>query len=221
MNVTIFGATGMVGIEVLHQCLEHHQVGRVVTVGRNRTGVTHDKLIEVDHHDFTDYSPLEAHLSETAICLYCLGVYQGTVSTATFWEVTCTYLKALIEALERTNTDMTFCLSSAQGADPRERSPFLFAKAKGRAERVLLESRIQRKYAFRPGYIRPGRKTSKSRVPDWLVRPFYRLVPAIGIDAADLARVMVHVGVNGFDHAVLHNGEMRHLAASIRGRSPS
>jgi uncharacterized protein YbjT (DUF2867 family) len=47
MNVVIFGATGMIGQGVLRQALAAEDVDRVVTVGRNKTDVTHPKLEQI------------------------------------------------------------------------------------------------------------------------------------------------------------------------------
>ena len=219
LRATVLGATGMVGIEVLHQCLGHPRIERVVTIGRRKTGVLHTQLREAELADFRDYSVVEQHLRETDVVFHCLGVYQGKVPPDQYWEVTCTYLKHLIDVLERVRPQVTFCLFSAQGADASERSPLLFAKAKGRAERLLTESALGATYIFRPGFINPGRKTSRSRIPAWLVRPFYKLIPAIGIDAAELARVMVHVGTEGSEQRVFGNRDIRRLAVAVPAES--
>lgn len=161
MKVVIFGATGMVGSEVLHECFVCDQFHQVITVGRHVSGLGHAKLTEIEHKDFHNYSSLESELSDPDICFYCLGVYQGQVSKELFWEITVDYLTALIHTLEQVNREITFCLFSAQGADPSERSMMRFAKAKGRAEKRLLESQIEKAYIFRPGFIMPGRKRPK------------------------------------------------------------
>ena len=168
IDVLIFGATGMVGTEVLHQCLGRDQIDRVVTIGRHATGIVHPKLVEIEHQNFLDFALLEAELSDADICIYCLGVYQNQVPADTFWEITVDYLSALIDVLESVNRNLTFCLFSAQGADPTEKSPFRFAKAKGRAEKILLDSAIHRKYIFRPGYIKPGRKSATAGWSGWI-----------------------------------------------------
>jgi uncharacterized protein YbjT (DUF2867 family) len=69
--------------------------------------------------------------------------------------------------LEKVNKELTFCLFSAQGADQTEKSPFRFAKAKGRAEKILLESGVRQKYIFRPGYIKPGRISAQAGWTEW------------------------------------------------------
>lgn len=216
MKSIIFGATGMVGIEVLHCCLQERQFQQVITIGRKKTNIDNPKLREIEHDNFLDFTSLEPEILQADICFYCLGVYQGMVSTDKFWEITCDYLAALIESIERCDNDITFCLFSAQGADPTERSRILFAKAKGRAEKQLLDSNISRKYIFRPGYINPGQKEAKSRIPFWLIKPFYKLFPFIGIDAPDLARVMVDVGLNGHDLKIFENGDLRRRVKVLR-----
>ena len=119
MNVLIFGATGMVGREVLVQCLAAPMVDTVVAIGRRRSDVQHPKLREIEHRDFLDFSDLRAEFSQADVYIYCVGVYQGQVSKGQFWEITVDYLQALISALEQSNKDLRFCLFSAQGASIR------------------------------------------------------------------------------------------------------
>lgn len=216
MKAILFGATGMVGMEVLDQCLESEQIQQVVTIGRKAPGIKHPKLLEMKHKSFLDYSSLEQVLSKADICFYCLGVYQNKVPKETFWEITVDYLDALLGTLERVNTSITFCLFSAQGADPNERSPFLFAKAKGRAEKILSDSKISTRYIFRPGFINPAKKSKKSMVSVWAFRLFYKLVPSIGIDASELAKVMVNVSLNGNEKYLLENRDLRSVAKNIQ-----
>lgn len=209
MNVLILGATGMVGGELLAHCLAHEKITNVVSAGRRRSGVQHPKLKEIEHRDFLDYSALEATLAQADVCFHCLGVYQAQVSKAEFWRITVDYLEALVRAFERTNKEVRFCLFSAQGASRSERSPLLFARAKGRAETVLLASGLAEKYVFRPGYIMPGPRKRNSTLSMRLFEPIYRLFPRIGIDAPELARVMVDVGVNRHATTVFENRDLR------------
>jgi nucleoside-diphosphate-sugar epimerase len=212
MNVAIFGATGMVGTEVLHQCLNSDQINNVLTIGRHKTGLAHPKLRDIEHQNFLDFSSLESELLQVDIFFYCLGVYQNQVEADKFWEITVDYLAALIGSLEHVNRDLTFCLFSTQGADPSEKSLFRFAKAKGRAERILSDSSILKKYAFRPGFINPGRKSAQTRWSGRIAQVICELIPSIGIDATDIAKVMIKVGLNGNSKSLLSNREMRGLA---------
>jgi nucleoside-diphosphate-sugar epimerase len=53
MKVVIFGGTGMVGNGVLLRCLDDARVERVLLVSRNPTDVSHRKIREIVHADFT------------------------------------------------------------------------------------------------------------------------------------------------------------------------
>jgi nucleoside-diphosphate-sugar epimerase len=215
MKAAIFGATGMVGTEVLHQCLSSDQIDNVLAIGRQTTGLVHPKLRDVEHKNFLEFSSLESEFSCIDIIFYCLGVYQNQVEADKFWEITVDYLAALISTLERVNRDQTFCLFSAQGADPSEKSLFRFANAKGRAEKILSNSSILKKYAFRPGYINPGRKNAQTGWSGSIAQLIYKLIPWIGIDAVDIAKVMIKVGLNGDSKSLLSNREMCGLAKII------
>jgi uncharacterized protein YbjT (DUF2867 family) len=215
MKAVIFGATGMVGSEVLQECLSSDQFQQVVTVGRHLSGLEHAKLTEIEHKNFQDFSSLESELSDVDICYYCLGVYQGQVSKELFWEITVDYLTALIYTLEQVNKEIVFCLFSAQGADPDEKSLMRFANAKGKAEKLLSDSKIEKAYMFRPGFIMPGRKSPKLTFAIRAFLPVYRFFPFIGIDASDLAKVMVNVGLNGCEMPVFENRDIRSFTSSL------
>jgi nucleoside-diphosphate-sugar epimerase len=209
MKALILGATGMVGSEVLTQCLSHDQLEHVLCVGRRSTDIEHPKLLEIEHGDFLNFSSLSADLENVDVVFYCLGVYQAKVSKKQFWKITVDYLDALVQVLERANNTMRFCLFSAQGASASEKSLIRFAKAKGRAENILLASRLEEKYIFRPGYIMPGPASKNVTISARLFEPIYRLVPVIGIDASELARVMIDVGINRHDMTIFENRDLR------------
>ena len=215
-SAAVFGATGMVGVEVLHVCLAEPRIARVVTVGRRPTRVVHEKLREVMVPGLTDLSAAADALRDVDLIVYTVGVYTGRVPEDEFFRITCGYLAGLLRLLEQIGSRATFCLMSAGGADPSEKSRLVFARAKGRAERLLLESSLPAKYILRPGYIAPGRQKSRTRIPDWLSLPAYRLFPFIGIDAVDLARVMVLVGLEGGAQTLFENADIRRYA----GRHP-
>ena len=212
MKTVLFGATGMTGIEVLHLALADPRITQVTSIGRRSTGVVHPKLREVTHSDFLDLAPVAEPLRQAELIIHCLGVYQNNVPADEFWKVTVGYLDALLMTLKQQNADPRFCLMGAQGADPTEKSPFLFAKAKGRAEQHLMDSHLSRKHIFRPGYIKPGRLGgSRSTMPEWIAQPLFKLLPFMGIAAVDLARVMVEVGVAGSDQILFTNADMRRM----------
>ncbi|HYD19833.1 MAG TPA: NAD-dependent epimerase/dehydratase family protein, partial [Flavipsychrobacter sp.] len=74
LRAIVTGATGMVGEGVLHECLNHADVERVLVISRRPCGVSHPKLKEIIHADFYDFSAIENQLSGYNTCFFCLGV---------------------------------------------------------------------------------------------------------------------------------------------------
>lgn len=211
MKALLFGATGMVGGEVLRLSLDDDRITRVISVGRRASGVEHQKLSEIIHTDYEDYTAIEEELTAADFCFFCIGVYQNDVPADVFWRITCDYQDALVSVLEKVAPNVTFCLFGAQGAKPDESSWFRFANAKGRAERLLFTSKLKKKYVFRPGYIHPSREMSSKKLSYQFMGPVFRLFPGIGITAKELAYVMLRIGIEGGKKTVFENGEMRDL----------
>jgi putative NADH-flavin reductase len=63
VKVILFGATGMVGQGVLRECLLDPEVESVLAIGRTATGQQHERLHEIVHEDFCDFSPIEDKLA--------------------------------------------------------------------------------------------------------------------------------------------------------------
>lgn len=74
INAIITGATGMVGEGVLHECLLHPDVESVLVIGRRPCSVHHEKLKEIVHNDFFDFSDIDNQLTGYNACFFCLGI---------------------------------------------------------------------------------------------------------------------------------------------------
>ena len=210
MKVLVTGGTGLVGNAVLRQSLEHPETARVVSLGRRRAALDSPKLTEVIVEDFLDLAPVERHLKGVGLCLYCLAAYSNRMDRAAYERITVGYLDMLIRSLEAASPGAAFCLFSAGGARRDGKSWLNAFNVKGRAEQRLMAARFPRKYIFRPAYIHPTRPRAHPLLYDPIVKPVFRLFPSIGIESADLARVMVETGLNDpRPEAVLENREMR------------
>lgn len=75
-----------------------------------------------------------------------------------------------------------------------------------------MASELKTKYIFRPGYINPGEINPIKMWSVMIFKPIYKLFPFSGIDAPDLAKVMIHVALNGNETTMLKNGHMRTIA---------
>jgi len=80
-RVAIVGATGMEGGYALRHALDTPSVGTVTAIARRTLGISHSKLKEVLHRDFSDCSPLAESLSGRDAAVFCLGAYTGSVET--------------------------------------------------------------------------------------------------------------------------------------------
>lgn len=215
-TVLMTGATGMVGSFVLQELLSDSRVGRVISLGRRKTGIENDKLIEIVNSNFMDLSNLRTELTGIDTCFHCLGVYEHQVTKEEYYRITCDYQKVLTDMLEQSSPGVTFCLFGAQGADLSEKSRFAYRRGKGMAENLLNRAKLQKKYIFRPGYIHPtgSRKPTGGpyRYVEGISAFMFKLFPAMGITDEDLARGMVRVGLDEeFDSRVFTNKEIKHF----------
>jgi len=214
-TAVITGATGMVGSKALRALLESEQINRVISVSRKKTGVENEKLKEIIHTDFLDFSNLEKDLQGIDICVYCLAVYQNQVSKEKYEEITCDYQKAFTDVFEKSNPNATFVLFGAAGADPTGKSSMTFAKVKGRAENLLLQTKFPKKYILRPGFICPTDKRIPPGTVNKIIMPFmrivYKLFPSTGVYDFELGRALAKVAINGHEKTILENKDIRKL----------
>ncbi len=213
-TVVVFGATGMVGGQVLRHALADPGVGELVSIGRRETGLPDSHLSEILHRDFNDFSPLEGILATADIVHWCLAAYQSQVSPVDYEKITVGYLAALVALLEQVNPTVRICLHGAAGASPEQTASAVFARVKGRAENVLTGSALEDHLIFRPGLIVPTAPGKGRFWPKGLLEALFRLFPALGIKDSDLGAVMSDAGLHSEARGVWENRDIRaHLAA--------
>jgi uncharacterized protein YbjT (DUF2867 family) len=154
MKVVLFGATGMVGQGVLRECLRDPEVERVLVIGRRSIGNQNEKIREIVHRDFLDFSTIEDQLSGYDACFFCLGVSSVGMTEQDYTRVTYDLTMAAAEVLAKKNPGMTFIYVSGAGTDSSEKGSLMWARVKGKTENTLLKLPFKL-YAFRPGYVQP------------------------------------------------------------------
>jgi uncharacterized protein YbjT (DUF2867 family) len=196
-RIAIAGATGMVGGYALRYALDHPAVERVTAIGRRTLGLSHPKLKEVLHGDFSDCSALKEPLSGHDAALFCLGAYTGAVSDAELRKITVDYAIEFARAVRDGSPDAAFSFLSGMGADPTGQSRAAFARYKGEAEKWLLAAGFPRVYIFRPAYIYPVEARKEPNLGYRMLRAIYPafrvLFPGQVIPADDLGRAMVDI----------------------------
>ena len=214
-NVIITGATGMVGSLVLRECLDNNEVQTVTIIVRRSTGITHKKLLEVVHEDFTDYSDISGSFKNKDIAYYCIGIYTGQVSRDEFQKITVDFTKAFANMLKQQSPGATFCFLSGMGADRTERSRMMFAKDKGIAENFLLGKKFSQAYIFRPAYIYPVTPRKEPNFGYKLYRALYPvmkvLFPNGVIESTALAKAMFMAGIEGAEKTTLENKDIKRI----------
>ena len=220
-SLVIVGASGMVGGYALRYSLDNPAIGVVTVIGRKKLGISHPKLKEVLHQDFTDCSALAQPLTGQDAAIFCLGVYTGAVPDPEFRKITVEYTIEFARILRASSPAAAFSFLSGMGADQTGRSRVPFARYKGEAEKALLAAGFHRLYIFRPAYIYPVKQREEPNFSYRLLRVIYpvfrMLFPNQVIPADDLARAMVNAAVSGKrerESVVLENREIRAIASS-------
>ena len=199
-RLVIVGGTGMVGGHALRYALDLPAVERVTSISRRKSGISHPKLAEVLHQDFSNCSELAQTLAGQDAAVFCLGTYTGTVTEAEMRKITVDYTVEFTRVFHRSSSDASFSFLSGSGADPTGRSRMAFARYKGEAEKALLGSGFPRLYIFRPAYIYPVEPRKEPNFSYRLLRSVYPvfqlLFPNQVIRADDLAKSMVDIAIH-------------------------
>jgi hypothetical protein len=216
INTIIFGTTGMVGEGVLDECLNHSDVESVLVINRRPCGITHDKLKEIIHQDFYDFSPIEDQLFGYNACYFCLGVSSVGMIEEDYRRITHDMTMNIAKLLVKNNPQMTFCYVSGAGTDSTENGRSMWARIKGKTENDLMKLPFKDSYMFRPGYIQPIKGLKNTYKIYKVTSPFYPILrilfPKYVVTLKEVGRSMIHAVLQGSDVKVLECEGIRLLA---------
>jgi len=216
IKVILFGATGMVGEGVLLKALHHQDIESVLVIGRRSCKRTHEKLKELIHHDFFDYSTIEEHLKGYNACFFCLGVSSVGMNEQDYTRITYDLTMQAATTLSRINPGMTFCYVSGTGTDSTEHGKMMWARVKGKTENHLKELPFKSVYLFRPGLMKPveGQKNLKPlyKVAGMLYPLWKFLSPKNVCTLDDVGLAMIHAVEIGYQKQILGNTDITQLA---------
>jgi len=215
MNVILFGATGMVGQGVLRECLLAPDVQKVSSVVRSATGQHDEKLQELIHKDFWNFSDVVPELSGFDACFFCLGVTSSGMKEDDYRRVIYDITMAAAKTLVKLNANMTFVFVSGAGTDSTEHGRVMWARVKGQTENALLRLPFKAAYMFRPGGIQPlhgiTSKTKSYRILYALTRPLLPLLtlfPKYMTTTEKLGRAMLEVARHGYPKQILESADI-------------
>jgi hypothetical protein len=209
----------MVGEGVLHECLQHPDVEKVLVVNRRRCGVNHAKLSEIIHQDFFNLSPIAGKLSGYNACYFCLGVSSVGMKEDLYHHLTFDLTIHIAQVLSTTNPEITFCYVSGSGTDSSEKGKSMWARVKGRTENALLGMPSLRAFIFRPGYMQPtpGLKNALKfyKIISWMYPALRVLFPRFVTSLADVGQAMINCTQHGYSKKILEVPDI--LVAARRG----
>lgn len=219
MRVILFGASGMIGQGVLRECLLDPDVTSVLSVVRKSTGQRHEKLREIVHADFFDFTSLEPELTGLDACFFCLGVSSVGMSEADYRHVTYDIALAAATTLVKLNPNMTLCFISGAGTDSSGQGRSMWARVKGQTENALMALPFKAAYMFRPGVIVPlhgiKSRTALYRIPYIIMTPILpllqRLFPQSITTTEKLGRAMLIAAKRGAPKAILESADINSL----------
>jgi uncharacterized protein YbjT (DUF2867 family) len=216
IKVLITGSTGMVGEGVLHECLLHPEVEKILVINRRSCGITHPKLTEVLHSDFYDLSAVEQHMKDYNACFFCLGISSINIEEQEYYSLTYTLTLNIAQILVRLNPEITFCYISGAGTDSTEKGRIRWARVKGKTENDLMKLPFKKVYAFRPGFMNPtkGLKNTHGYYKGFsLLYPVLRaIVPRYVSTLKELGLAMINSVLKGYHKPVLEVTDIVELA---------
>jgi uncharacterized protein YbjT (DUF2867 family) len=219
IRVIITGSTGMVGEGVLHECLLHTEVEKVLVVNRKTCGVEHPKLTEILCPDFFDLSTLESKLSGYNACFFCLGISSVGVSKENYYHITYDLTMNFAQALARQNKEMTFVYVSGAGTDSSEKGKSNWARVKGRTENDLMKLPFKNAFAFRPAFMQPtkGLKHAKGYYSFFkILYPILKLImPTYISTLKEVGIAMINLAIDGYEKPVIEVKDINVLSKKI------
>lgn len=215
IKAIVLGATGMVGEGVLLECLNHPDVVKILVINRKPGGVSHPKIQEIIHTDFSNLSPIASQLAGYNACFFCLGISSVGVSKEEYKHITYDLTLSAGKLLATISPEMTFCYVTGAGTDSSEQGRVAWARVKGATENALLQL-FKNAYMFRPGFMKasPGQKNVKSyyKFIEWLYPIGRALYPAGFCTLKEVGAAMINTVNKGYPKQVLEVKDIVKLA---------
>lgn len=220
INAIIFGATGMVGEGVRHECLKHPDIESVLVINRRSCGVIHEKLKEIIYKDFLDLSPIENELTGYNTCYFCMGVSSFGKKEEEYTRLTYDLTMHVANTLVKLNPEMTFCYISGAGTDSTEKGRSMWARVKGKTENDLMKLPFKASYMFRPGYIQPTKGLKNTYKFYKVVAPIYPLIKLLFskyvCTLEDIGLSMINVTLFGSNKQILECKDIVRQSKAIK-----
>lgn len=221
MKAIITGSTGMIGKGLLLESIDDKRIKKILLINRNAIGITHPKVTEIIHNDFSDFTSITDKLRAYDVCYHCMGISAAGLNEEKYTEITFNFTKALATTLFSLNPEIVFNYVSGTGTDSSEKGRVMWARVKGKTENLILNMGFKDAYAFRPGAILPERgiksRTAMYNMAYFILRPIFPLMKKMKsvTTTTQLAKAMINIYYNPQKLKHLNSAEINRIAKDI------
>ena len=212
----------MVGKGVLLECLDHTEISEVLSLGRKPLEMSHPKLKELIHKDFSEFESVSELLKGYDACYHCMGVSAAGMNAEQYTKMTHGYSMALANVLYQLNPQMTFIYVSGQGTDTTEKGRSMWARVKGKTENDIINKGFKQAFAFRPGAIiplrgiQPSSKFYRVLINNliWLIKLIKKMAPNAIVNTSQIGVAMIQLTQRGYDKTIIDPKDILELAGN-------
>jgi len=215
-NAVVFGATGLVGRELIAELLDHSEFETVIMVVRKRFPVLNPRIEQLQTDDFTRLPDLKSRLTASAY-FCCIGTTIKVAGSKNAFRKVDLDIPVLIARMAQEMSVPALVVISSIGANDLSRNFYLRTKGE-------MEKKVRSIYTGNLKIVRPSllvgkrneyRFAEKLSVPimkafGWLFTGTYRKYRCI--HAKDVARAMVNAVKFPAGKWVLESDELQDLA---------
>ena len=212
----LFGASGFVGSNLLHQLLNNPDYEKVTIVVRKDSGISHPKLKTLTG-DYNSLRKLKGDIVADEIFIALGTTKRNTPDAAVYYQIDHDY-PVLAAKIAKENGVKSVFIVTAVGANAN--SGVSYVKTKGEIERDIIALNFEHTHIFRPSMILGTRKENrpleKSLIKFWSVlNPILAgnyLNKYKGIDGKNIAKAMNNSAKNQLEKVKIYEWkEMNNL----------
>jgi len=153
----VLGASGMIGLQVVHLLLANPAYSKVYAVTRKKLNFSHDKLENI----IADYDSIDPLIEDLLVdqLFSCLGSTQKkTPNRKIYYQIDHDYPLKVASLLKKNGCESVAIISS-MGAHPNAKNFYL--RMKGETDRDLIQIGFSATHTFRPSLLIGDRQESR------------------------------------------------------------
>ncbi len=215
MTAVVFGATGLVGIELVKQLLDNRDYSNVIAVTRRQLSISDPKLEELIVDDFSTLPELEDKL-KASVYFCCIGTTIATAGTQEAFRKVDLFIPQQIAGLAEALAIPALVVISSIGASAASSNFYL--RTKGEMEKSVREIYSGNLKFIRPSFLMGKREENRlgekvaigfMKICGWMfVGPLRKYK---GINVSDVAYAMIRISRLSTDRTIYESDQLDEL----------